>query len=194
VGTGYTAPSGPAGMTISNGGNTVSGNSFTGFSSGVYIDICKKFVMTNNHVDGNTFTANAGGVNINVNSDGGQCVSSNTEGTGGWVVGGGKLDGLTVTGNNFVGNTSYAIRDASYNWGFWNPTAPTQTAGPIDATCNWWNDEHGPTTQWISYGATVDPIPDQLITSNGPEAQAEWNAIPWLVDPAPGGSCTGTPI
>ena len=39
-------------------------------------------------------------------------------GSGGWVAGGGRINGMTITGNNFSGNTSYAIRHAAFNWGF----------------------------------------------------------------------------
>ena len=194
-GTGFTSPSGPAGMTISNGGNTVSGNTFIGLSSGVYIDICKKFVMANNHITGNTFQANGGGVNINVNSDGGALRLEQHRGTGGWVVGGGKLNGLTITQNNFVGNTSYAIRDASYNWGAWNAAHPTFTDGTIDATCNWWNAPTGPSNvDFHSYPDPVVPVADQLITSNGPGTQASWDYTPWLSSAAPGGACDGVGI
>ena len=128
--TGITSPSSPAGITVSNQANTISNNTFTAFSSGVYIDICKKFNTDNNSITGNTFTGNGGGVNINVNSDGGQCISSATEGAGGWVVGGGQLNGLAITGNDFLGNTSYAVRDRRLQLGLLEPDRPGDHARP----------------------------------------------------------------
>ena len=189
--TGITAPSSPAGVTVSNHGNTISGNSFTALSSGVYVDVCKKFNTDGNAITGNTFTGNSMGVNINVNSDGGQCVSSATEGSGGWVVGAGKLEGMSITGNDFVGNTTAAIRIGTYNWGYWNAAHPTLTTGPIDASCNWWNSAAGPTTVTVNYGDTLTPAADQLVDSGTPSPLAA-TATPWLTAPAPGGACDGS--
>jgi PKD repeat protein len=187
-GAGYAAPSSPAGMTISNQGNTVTGNTITGVASGVYIDICKKFVMANNSIVNNTITGNGGGVNINVNSDGGQCVNSTTEGSAGWVVGGGKLDGLTITGNDLSGNTAYAIRHAAYNWGYWNAAAPALSNGPLDASCNWYGTAAGPTVVSLGYpNSGVANVPEQVVNSDAPHAQL--TTAPWLT--SAGGACDG---
>ena len=102
---GRTAPSSPAGITVSSHDNVISGNTFTGLSSGVYIDLCKKFSTQNNDVSTNTFSGNGTGLSIGVNQDGGACINGTAEGSGNWVVGGGKLDGLSVNGNTFSGNT-----------------------------------------------------------------------------------------
>lgn len=190
--TGRTAPSSPAGVVISNGGNTISNNTFTAFSSGVYLDLCKKFVTNANAVTGNTFTGNGGGVNISVNTDGGQCVSSTTEGAGGWVLGGGRINGMTITGNNFGGNTSYAIRHAAFNWGFFTAVAPTST-GPIDATCNFYGAPTGPNYAEYSYPpGSIAANPDGVIGTASPETSL--NFTPWLSSAAPGGACDGVGI
>ena len=187
--TGRTSPSSPAGITISNGGNVISGNTFTGFASGVYLDLCKKFVTSNNAITGNTFTGNNGGVNISVNTDGGQCVSSATEGSGGWVAGGGRINGMTITGNNFSGNTSYAIRHAAFNWGFFTSTAPTST-GPVDATCNFYGTPAAPNYASYSYPpGTVAANPDGVIGTAAPETSV--NVTPWRTATAPAGACDG---
>jgi hypothetical protein len=55
---------------------------------------------------------------------------------------------------------------------------PTLVGGPLDGTCNWWNSPSGPTaaTNPTGTGASVSP----KVTYN-----------PWLISPAPGGSCFG---
>jgi hypothetical protein len=55
---------------------------------------------------------------------------------------------------------------------------PTLTGGPLNGTCNWWNSPSGPTaaTNPTGTGASVSPN----VTYN-----------PWLISPAPGGSCFG---
>jgi hypothetical protein len=180
---------GPAGITVSNGGNAISDNTFNAFSSGVYIDLCKKFNTDNNGITGNTFTANAAGVFINVNSDGGQCVSSNTEGSGGWVVGAGQLNGLTISQNSFVGNTTAGVVDEAYNWTFWNAAHPAITTTAADVTCNWWNSSTGPANVDVhSSGTSVTPVADQLVYSAAP--QAPFNYSPWLT--SQGGACNGS--
>ncbi len=186
-GAGYVAPSGPAGMTISNQGNTVTGNTITGVASGVYVDLCKKFVTNNNSIVNNTITGNGGGVNISVNTDGGQCVNSATEGSGGWVVGGGRLNGLTITGNDLSGNTNYAIRHAAYNWGFFTATAPI-SAGPFDASCNWYGTATGPEVISAAYPpGTVPTGTFKVINTDAPHAQL--TTTPWLT--SAGGACDG---
>jgi hypothetical protein len=55
---------------------------------------------------------------------------------------------------------------------------PTLVGGPLDGTCNWWNSPSGPTaaTNPTGTGASVSP-------------NVAYN--PWLISPAPGGSCFG---
>jgi PKD repeat protein len=151
--------SSPAGMTITNGGNTISGNTFKGLSSGIYLDQCKKFSQDDNTITGNSFVGNSLGVYITVDPDGGQCTSSATEGTGGWVVGGGRVENLKITGNTFSGNSSYGV----YHQGDWGANVPADTLSTADATCNYWGDGTAPTSRadglQVSGTPTFDATP-----------------------------------
>jgi hypothetical protein len=187
--TGRVAPSSPAAITVSNAGNTISDNVVTGFSSGVYVDLCKKFLTNDNKITNNQFNGNAGAINISVNTDGGQCISSTTEGTGGWVTGAGRINDMVITGNNFVGNTSYAVRHAAFNWGFFTAVAPT-SAGPINVTCNYFGTAAGPAYAEYSYPpGTVAANPDGVIGTAAPETSLDYS--PWRTAAAPAGACDG---
>ena len=63
--TGLSGASTPGAIIISDNGNVISSNSFSGYSSGVFIDVCKKFSTENNSMTGNTFTGNSYGIYIN---------------------------------------------------------------------------------------------------------------------------------
>ena len=135
------ATSNPGGVVISNAGNTVSANSLTDFGRGVTIVLCKKFDTTNNTVDDNDFD-NAPLV-VAVSTDGGQCATGSggdTEGVGSWVTDGGTFDGFNANGNSFSnGIVGFASSSSS---GF-SANKPV-TAGPLDITCNFWDDATGP--------------------------------------------------
>ena len=184
---GRTAPSSPAGITVSSHDNVISGNTFTGLSSGVYIDLCKKFSTQNNDISDNTFSGNGTGLSIGVNQDGGACINGTAEGSGNWVVGGGKLDGLSVNGNTFSGNTSYAIRH-NPNWVLsWDPGSvfvPVYSTGPLDASCNFYGNASGPTNAANPSGT------GEAVSFPGPP-HAELVFTPWLT--SAGGACDGTP-
>jgi PKD repeat protein len=165
----------PAGVVITNDSNVVSNNTFTGLSTGVFVNLCKKFVTDDQVITGNTFAGNGGGVAFTTILDTSQCNRSTTEGTDGWVVGGGKANGALVNGNSFVGQSSYAVR--------FNPAYGTYTTvvtdGPIDATCNWYGTPAGPT----------DPnLPGDRIVQ-GPVDNAQIESTPWLS--AEAGACDG---
>jgi hypothetical protein len=55
---------------------------------------------------------------------------------------------------------------------------PALVGGPFDGTCNWWNSPSGPT-------AASNP------TGTGASVSPNVNYNPWLIAPAPGGSCFG---
>lgn len=55
---------------------------------------------------------------------------------------------------------------------------PTLTGGSVNGTCNWWNSPSGP---------TAATNPGGTGTKVGPNV----NYNPWLIAPAPGGSCFG---
>jgi hypothetical protein len=189
-GTGSTLPSATTGVNISNGGNTVTGNTFVGLSSGVYIDLCKKFITNDNQFTGNTFQSGVYGINVGVDPDSGQCTSSTVEGSGGWRVGAGRINGLVATDNNFTGNVAAGILDGSYMWNAYSPSGQPISTGPIDATCNWWNATTGPLIAVHVYPEPLGAALDQLVYSAAP--QAVWNPSPWRTAAAPGGACNGT--
>ncbi len=138
----HTAPSSPAGITVSNRDNIIDGNDFTGFSSAIFIDLCKKFSTNGNTISGNSFTDAGSAVRVTV-SQTGTCQNPNTEGAGGWVTGGGRVNGLSVTGNSFLGTTTNGFSHGSPTmWGAFTPALSTG----IDVSCNWWGDASGPTT------------------------------------------------
>ena len=178
---GRTGSSSPAGITITNNSNVITNNTFTGLSSGVYLDRCKKFSQKNNTVTNNTFTNDGVGLYIPVDPDGGQCVTGASEGAGGWVVGGGRIDGLLVTGNNFS-NGSSAINHT----GSWGTNTPVYSAGPIDASCNFYGSSTGPTNAANPSGTGAS-----VITAGAPDVQ--FTITPWRTASSPGGACDGTP-
>ena len=111
-------------------------------------------------------------MNVTTILDTSQCNASATEGTAGWAVGGGRANGLQVTGNTFTGaGSTYAIR---FNPNFGTYVAPI-TVGPLDATCNY-------------YGSAAGPGGNQGIVQ-GPAANAQLNATPWST--SAGGACDG---
>jgi hypothetical protein len=83
-----------------------------------------------------------------------------------------KSDGISVvagrpsiTHNNIIENNGFGLRND-------NP------ATPVPATCNWWGANSGPDHAGNPSG-TGQEVSDGVIYD------------PWLVDPAPGGACTG---
>ncbi|MEZ5270091.1 MAG: DUF1565 domain-containing protein [Microthrixaceae bacterium] len=162
----------PAGITITNDSNQVTNNTFSGFSTGVYMQLCKKWSQQDNVISGNLFANNNAGVNITTYLDTSQCVRGASEGTDGWFVGGGVVDGLQINNNALVGSGNYAIR-FNPNFGTYTPAVST---GPLDATCNWFDDAAGP-------GGTNDIL-------QGPITNAQVNATPWLT--SVGGACDGS--
>ena len=170
---------GPGAIVISNGGNSITGNTFNTLGSGVYMSLCKKFSTQNNTVSNNTFT-NAPIV-IEPSYDGGQCItgtSGDTEGSGSWVAGGGHFDGFSAHGNNLTGASTELFADSLSRWSANIPV----TAGPIDVSCNYWDSATGPTNP-SNPGGT-----GRVMTSSiapGPVfAYKPWNI-------SAGGACTG---
>ncbi len=161
----------PAGMTITNDSNQVTNNTFKGFSTGVYMQLCKKWSQQDNVITGNTFENNGAGINMTTYLDSSQCNSGTAEGSGGWFPGGGTVDGLMINGNSFIGQTAYAIK-FNPNFGSYTPAVST---GPLDATCNWYDSAAGP-------GGTNDIV-------QGPLTNAQINATPWLTSAT--GPCDG---
>jgi hypothetical protein len=140
--TGITGASTPAGVLLTTDHNTVSGNTITGNSSGVWIDVCKKWSTRSNTITGNTFSGNSAAVYVYDDTVyGGQCQTATV---------GGDADGTTINDNNISGNGSGI-------GGTYLTKSPAPTS--LDATCNWWGASTGPN----SVGA--DSASGALITS-----------------------------
>ncbi len=134
--------SSPGGVVMTNSGNVVSGNTFTDMGAGVSLVLCKKWDARNNTVDDNTF--DGAPLTVSVSTDGGQCATGSggdTEGVGSWVTNGGRFDGFNANGNSFTGGAFAMFVDAFAGFSANKPVTP----GPIDVTCNFWNDASGPT-------------------------------------------------
>jgi len=142
--TGWTDDSYPAAMVITEGGNTIADNTFTGFSAAVFLQVCDGTNVAGdpNAFTGNTFTDNRTGLYYFV---AGACGSTAVP--------------ATITGNSFDGGP----------WGFdpalakigvrWN-----EAGGPrpndLTAECNWWGDVAGPNSPGASQttaGVDADP-------------------------------------
>lgn len=161
--TGWTSPDwSPAGMVVTSGGNTITGNSFTGFGSGVFLQVCDSTNVagTSNAFTGNTFVNNRSGLQFYV-VDAGNC--------GGGV-------NATITNNQFDGGlwSGAGLVDAQKIGVRWNGDVGVNGAtapGTLNAPCNWWGAATGPN----SPGASLSTL--NVTTS------------PWNVTPT--GGCTG---
>jgi hypothetical protein len=154
--------SSPAGVNATTGANTIANNTFTKYSSPVFLYICSgSYVMGPQTITGNDFVDNNAGVNIYVETPA-SCPT-------------GHIDGTQIHGNNFTGvRISDGVTPATGVSGTGLPAYFAGGRGPIDATCNWFDSAAGPNTGGNT--ALVDP---NLAIS------------PWLDAPAPGGACTG---
>ncbi|NLA35966.1 MAG: PKD domain-containing protein [Actinobacteria bacterium] len=169
--TGRGVGSSPAGVTVTNHSNTISNNTFTGLASGVFINLCKKFSTDDNTIANNTFVGNGGAINITTIVDTSQCNSGLSEGSGGWVLGGGKVKRLRIVDNSFADQSAYAIRFNPDFGGY--PAVVTDTV--IDAACNFYGAASGP-------GGSNDIL-------QGPAGNATIVYVPWRT--AAGGPCDG---
>jgi hypothetical protein len=76
---------------------------------------------------------------------------------------------VAINQNNITGNNGVGITNGS--------------AGSFDAECNWWGSSTGPAAADNPSGTG-----DAVIETPG-----DVDSQPWLIAPAPGGACTGTP-
>jgi PKD repeat protein len=167
----------PGGIVVSNGGNQITGNTISGHSSAVWIDICKKWVTRNNVVTGNTLSNNRYGLYTGI-SQTGACQNDTQP-----VAGGGDINGLVATGNNISGNS---VRGVQISLGIgWSTFTQILPDGPIDLSCNYWGDPSGPANATYNPDGTGDSL---SITSPG---TATFIVTPFRTAPAPDGACDG---
>lgn len=129
----------PGGVIVTTGGNVISNNSFNGFGSGVFAQVCDGVnnpANLPNTFEGNDFTLNRSGIQYYVVSNA-LCPGPVSD---------------VINNNDFTGNIGFAVR--------WNgDTAPNV----LDASCNWWNSAAGPQ---LNTGGTADCPSGDCVTPN----------------------------
>jgi hypothetical protein len=127
--TGWTSPFwSPAGIVMTSGGNTVTGNTFTGFGSGVFNQVCDgtNLAADLNTFSGNTFVNNRSGIQVFV---AGACDTTTVNA----LITGNQFDGGLWSGAGLVDAQRIGVR--------WNGfTRPND----LTAECNWWGSVDGP--------------------------------------------------
>ncbi len=150
---GWDSPSwSPAGIVMTSGGNTVTDNTFNGFGSGVFHQVCDgtNLDSTANTFTGNVFTGNRSGIQVYV---AGSCGAVTVDAT----ITGNSFDGGLWSGAGLIDATKIGVR--------WNgATRPND----LVAECNWWGSADGPGAPGAStVTAGVDAAPWNT-TSSGP--------------------------
>lgn len=169
--TGYDTPSGPAGIVMTAGGNTVSNNTFTGNSAAVFAMVCMgdnaNAAGDPNTFSGNLFNSNGSGIQHYV-VDKTQC--------------GVNPIAASISGNRFQGDFTPPGNTARPQVGvYWNGDVGVNgvdAPNSLTAECNWWGDASGPVLKG-------DPNPLNVNTMS-----LSVDASPWNVTPT--GSCTGS--
>lgn len=164
--TGWTSPTwSPAGIVMTSGGNAVTGNQFTGFGSGVFLQVCDgtNVANTSNTFTGNTFTSNRSGIQYYVVTGAG-CGPVNA------TISANRFEG-TFTGSGLVDVPQIGVRwngDVGVN----GATAPNT----LDAECNWWGSASGPSidgTPGAPGAATVTLGVDASPWNTGPSGPCD---------------------
>ncbi len=147
--TGWTDDSYPAGIVITAGGNKITDNSFTGFSSAVFVQVCDGTNAAGdiNTFTGNTFTDNRSGLQFYVAAD---CGSTSVP--------------AAISGNSFDGGTWSGPGSLAKIGVRWNEAGGSRP-NDLTAECNWWGAETGPDT------------PGASTTTPGVDA-SPWNTAP----------------
>ena len=129
--TGWDSPDwSPAGIVMTSGGNTVNGNSFTGFGSGVFAQVCDgtNVASASNSFTGNSFADNRSGIQFYV---AGACGATEVNAT----ITDNQFDGGLWSGAGQVDVSKIGVR--------WNGDP---RPNDLDATCNWWGAPTGANT------------------------------------------------
>jgi hypothetical protein len=142
--TGWTGDSYPAAIVVTAGGNTVTANTFAGFSSAIFLQVCD-----GTNVDGvpNTFTGNS--------------FVDNRSGLHFFVAApcGATTVAATISGNSFDGGIwggPDAVEKIGVRWNEVGGPRPNE----LVAECNWWGAATGPNTPGAStITAGVDATP-----------------------------------
>lgn len=168
--TGYQDPSGPAGIVMTAGGNSVMNNTFTRNSTGVFLMVCMGD-NANAAGDANTFTDNV--------------FTSNGSGIQHYVVSAASCGpnpiAANISGNRFEGDFTLPDLTTRPQVGvYWNGDVGTNGAtapNSLTAECNWWGVASGPVLKG-------DPGPAGVNTMSLNVDASPWNT-------APGGPCDG---
>jgi hypothetical protein len=142
--TGWNNPDwGPAAVVITTGGNHLTGNTITKFSSGVFAQVCdgSNPGTAANVYDGNHFLENRSAIHYFVAGTSG-CATVHA----------------SITDNDFVGNTSWGVR--------WNGVGGFTPPNDLDATCNWWGAAGGANSTGADK-ATAQVLTDPWNTASG---------------------------
>lgn len=142
--TGWGGDSYPAGLVITAGGNTITGNSFTGFSSAVFLQVCDgtNVAGVTNTFTHNTFSDNRSGLQFYVAA---AC--------------GGTTVPATIQDNSFDGGTWSGPGSLAKIGVRWNEAGGTRP-NDLVAECNWWGSVDGPNTPGasaVTVGVDADP-------------------------------------
>ena len=132
--TGWNDDSYPAGLVVTAGGNTVTNNTFTGFSSAVFLQVCDgtNAAGVANTFTGNTFTDNRSGLQFFVAAPCGVTTVP-----------------ATISGNSFDGGTWSGPGSLPKIGVRWNEVGGSRPNDLI-AECNWWGAATGPNTSGAS--------------------------------------------
>lgn len=150
----------PAGIVMTSGGNAVTGNSFTAFGSGVFLQVCDgtNGAGSANHFVGNAFSSNRSGIQHYV-VDHTTCPSIAPEITAN------RFEG-TFTGAGLVDVPEIGVR--------WNGDVGANGAaapGVLVAECNWWGVADGPGLNGSA------GLPGQTTVTENVDV-SPWNATP----------------
>jgi parallel beta-helix repeat protein len=165
-GTGQTFMGIGFGYTVSN--VTISGNEFTQWRQGIYINPSSNITIEGNNLHENFVGIGSDGLN-NVSVLDNDFVDNEVEGWGSSNV------GVNVEGHNnrFNGNNGTAV------------AVSVATSQNIDATDNWWGDASGPTHASNS-GGSGDVVSDKV---DFDPFCTDAACTPAVVDPPVGGAC-----